>query len=165
MPFHISSQLHHLPDCSGHQSSASHLRACSRCSKPHDDKGHSDLRWTGAPQRHGGAANGEVPRRQTPGFVEVAPCRLGLTASTRASGSIYTTHAEVDLFLEAVADARTFAEAGINIIEARCVVTSPMVKNTFVVEVGDTRVLKTTVNRLRSIEGVFDAFRVTPGVG
>ncbi len=60
---------------------------------------------------------------------------------------------------------RTFAEAGINIIEARCIVTSPMVKNTFVVEVGDTRVLKTTVNRLRSIEGVFDAFRVTPGVG
>ena len=60
---------------------------------------------------------------------------------------------------------RTFAEAGINIIECRCVVTSPMVKNTFVVEVGDTRVLKTTVNRLRSIEGVFDAFRVTPGVG
>jgi len=60
---------------------------------------------------------------------------------------------------------RTFAEAGINIVEARCVVTSPMVKNTFVVEVGDTRVLKATVNRLRSIEGVFDAYRVTPGVG
>jgi len=34
--------------------------------------------------------------------------RLGLTASTRASGSIYTTNAEIDLFLEAVADARTF---------------------------------------------------------
>jgi guanosine-3',5'-bis(diphosphate) 3'-pyrophosphohydrolase len=60
---------------------------------------------------------------------------------------------------------RTFAEAGINIVEARCIVSSPMVKNTFVVEVGDTRVLKTTVNRLRSIEGVFDAYRVTPGVG
>ncbi len=60
---------------------------------------------------------------------------------------------------------RTFAEAGINIVEARCLVTSPMVKNTFVVEVGDTRVLKSTVNRLRSIEGVFDAYRVTPGVG
>jgi len=60
---------------------------------------------------------------------------------------------------------RTFAEAGINIVEARCIVSSPMVKNTFVVEVGDTRVLKTTVTRLRSIEGVFDAYRVTPGVG
>jgi guanosine-3',5'-bis(diphosphate) 3'-pyrophosphohydrolase len=38
---------------------------------------------------------------------------------------------------------RTFAEAGINIVEARCVVSSPMVKNTFVVEVGDTRVKST----------------------
>jgi cysteine desulfurase/selenocysteine lyase len=34
--------------------------------------------------------------------------RLGLTASTRASGSIYTTAAEIDFFLQAVADARTF---------------------------------------------------------
>lgn len=34
--------------------------------------------------------------------------RLGLTASTRASGSIYTTEAEIDFFLESVADARTF---------------------------------------------------------
>ncbi len=60
---------------------------------------------------------------------------------------------------------RTFAEAGINIVEARCIVSTPMSRNTFVVEVGDTRVLKATVNRLRSIEGVFDAYRVTPGVG
>ncbi|MDQ3631372.1 MAG: bifunctional (p)ppGpp synthetase/guanosine-3',5'-bis(diphosphate) 3'-pyrophosphohydrolase [Actinomycetota bacterium] len=60
---------------------------------------------------------------------------------------------------------RTFAEAGINIVEARCIVSSPMSRNTFVIEVGDTRVLKATVNRLRSIEGVFDAYRVTPGVG
>lgn len=34
--------------------------------------------------------------------------RLGLTASTRASGSIYTTDAEIDLFLQSVADSRTF---------------------------------------------------------
>ena len=33
---------------------------------------------------------------------------------------------------------RTFAEAGINIIEARCTVNHPMVRNRFVVEVGDT---------------------------
>ena len=33
---------------------------------------------------------------------------------------------------------RTFAEAGINIIEARCTVSHPMVKNRFVVEVADT---------------------------
>ena len=35
---------------------------------------------------------------------------------------------------------RTFAEAGINIVEARCIVSHPMVKNRFVVEVGDTQV-------------------------
>ena len=34
--------------------------------------------------------------------------RLGLTATTRASGSIYTTDAEIDLFLQAVSDARGF---------------------------------------------------------
>jgi GTP pyrophosphokinase len=60
---------------------------------------------------------------------------------------------------------RTFAEAGINIVEARCIVSSPMVQNRFVVEVGDTRALKATVNRLRNIDGVFDAYRVTPGAG
>src|SRR5919204_143784 len=60
---------------------------------------------------------------------------------------------------------RTFAEAGINILEARCVVTHPMVKNRFVVEVGDTRTLDQTINRLRNIDSVFDAYRVTPGAG
>jgi GTP pyrophosphokinase len=35
---------------------------------------------------------------------------------------------------------------GINIVEARCVVTPPMVKNRFVVEVGDTQTLKTTIS-------------------
>ena len=35
---------------------------------------------------------------------------------------------------------RTFAETGINILEARCTVVHPMVKNRFVVEVGDTAV-------------------------
>jgi GTP diphosphokinase / guanosine-3',5'-bis(diphosphate) 3'-diphosphatase len=60
---------------------------------------------------------------------------------------------------------RTFAEAGINIIEARCSVTHPMVKNRFVVEVGDTHALDQTINRLRNIESVFDAYRVTPGGG
>jgi guanosine-3',5'-bis(diphosphate) 3'-pyrophosphohydrolase len=60
---------------------------------------------------------------------------------------------------------RTFAEAGINIVEARCVVTKPMVQNRFVVEVADTQILKATVGRLRNIDGVFDAYRVTPGAG
>jgi guanosine-3',5'-bis(diphosphate) 3'-pyrophosphohydrolase len=58
---------------------------------------------------------------------------------------------------------RTFAEAGINIIEARCTVNHPMVKNRFVVEVGDTRSLDQAINRLRNIDAVFDAYRVTPG--
>jgi GTP diphosphokinase / guanosine-3',5'-bis(diphosphate) 3'-diphosphatase len=57
---------------------------------------------------------------------------------------------------------RTFAEAGINILEARCTVDHPMVKNRFVVEVPDTVVLKNCVTRLRNIDSVFDAYRVTP---
>ena len=57
---------------------------------------------------------------------------------------------------------RTFAETGINILEARCTVVHPMVKNRFVVEVGDTRSLKTCITRLRNIESVFDAYRITP---
>jgi GTP pyrophosphokinase len=60
---------------------------------------------------------------------------------------------------------RTFAEAGINIVEARCTVQDPMVKNRFVVEVADTQVLDATVNRLRGIDAVFDAYRVTPSGG
>jgi GTP pyrophosphokinase len=57
---------------------------------------------------------------------------------------------------------RTFAESGVNILEARCTVVHPMVKNRFVVEVGDTRALKACIQRLRGIDSVFDAYRVTP---
>ena len=60
---------------------------------------------------------------------------------------------------------RTFAESGINIIEARCLSEPPMVKNRFVVEVADTHTLKGAISRLRAIESVFDAYRVTPGAG
>jgi GTP pyrophosphokinase len=60
---------------------------------------------------------------------------------------------------------RTFAEAGINILEARCIVSHPMVKNRFVVEVGDTSALKGAITRLRAIDAVFDAYRVTPSGG
>jgi guanosine-3',5'-bis(diphosphate) 3'-pyrophosphohydrolase len=60
---------------------------------------------------------------------------------------------------------RTFAEAGINIIEARCTVNDPMIRNLFVVEVGDTRTLDQAISRLRNIDNVFDAYRVTPGAG
>jgi guanosine-3',5'-bis(diphosphate) 3'-pyrophosphohydrolase len=57
---------------------------------------------------------------------------------------------------------RTFAETGINILEARCTVVHPMVKNRFVVEVGDTTALKSCISKLRNVETVFDAYRVTP---
>jgi GTP diphosphokinase / guanosine-3',5'-bis(diphosphate) 3'-diphosphatase len=57
---------------------------------------------------------------------------------------------------------RIFAETGINILEARCTVDHPMVKNRFVVEVGDTQALKTCIQRLRNVDSVFDAYRVTP---
>ena len=57
---------------------------------------------------------------------------------------------------------RTFAETGINILEARCTVVHPMVKNRFVVEVGDTAALKSCIQKLRNVDSVFDAYRVTP---
>jgi GTP diphosphokinase / guanosine-3',5'-bis(diphosphate) 3'-diphosphatase len=60
---------------------------------------------------------------------------------------------------------RTFSETGINILEARCTVNHPMVRNRFVVEVGDTRSLDQAISRLRNIDAVFDAYRVTPGAG
>jgi len=60
---------------------------------------------------------------------------------------------------------RTFAEGGINIVEAYCSVQHPMVKNRFVIEVGDTQGLKTAINRIRAIDSVFDAYRVIPSGG
>jgi GTP pyrophosphokinase len=60
---------------------------------------------------------------------------------------------------------RVFSESGANILEARCLSTPPMVKNRFVVEVADSHTLKAAVTRLRNIESVFDAYRVTPGAG
>jgi len=57
---------------------------------------------------------------------------------------------------------RTFSEVGINIISASCTTNHPMVKNRFVVEVGDTEQLKQCISRLRNVESVFDAYRITP---
>jgi GTP diphosphokinase / guanosine-3',5'-bis(diphosphate) 3'-diphosphatase len=57
---------------------------------------------------------------------------------------------------------RTFSEAGINILGASCMTKHPMVKNRFVVEVGDTEQLKQCIARLRNVESVFDAYRITP---
>jgi len=58
---------------------------------------------------------------------------------------------------------RAFSESGANILEARCLSMGPMVKNRFVVEVADTHGLKGAITRLRNIDSVFDAYRVTPG--
>ncbi len=58
---------------------------------------------------------------------------------------------------------RAFSESGANIMEARCLSTPPMVKNRFVVEVADNHSLKGAITRLRNIDSVFDAYRVTPG--
>src|ERR1700683_3100916 len=60
---------------------------------------------------------------------------------------------------------RVFSESGANILEARCLSTPPMVKNRFVVEVADTHTLRGAITRMRNIESVFDAYRVTPGAG
>jgi GTP pyrophosphokinase len=57
---------------------------------------------------------------------------------------------------------RTFAETGLNIVEARVTTADPMIRNLFVVEVPDTRTLELTIAKLRQIESVFDAQRVTP---
>ncbi|HVX31940.1 MAG TPA: bifunctional (p)ppGpp synthetase/guanosine-3',5'-bis(diphosphate) 3'-pyrophosphohydrolase [Solirubrobacterales bacterium] len=57
---------------------------------------------------------------------------------------------------------RTFSEGGINIIGATCTTNHPMVKNRFVIEVGDTEQLKHCISRLRNVESVFDAYRITP---
>ncbi len=57
---------------------------------------------------------------------------------------------------------RTFSEEGMNIIGAACTTNHPMVKNKFVVEVGDTEQLKHCISRLRNVESVFDAYRITP---
>ncbi len=57
---------------------------------------------------------------------------------------------------------RTFSEAGINILGASCTTNHPMVKNQFVIEVGDTEQLKQCIARLRNVESVFDAYRITP---
>ncbi len=58
---------------------------------------------------------------------------------------------------------RAFSESGADIMEARCLSMPPMVKNRFVVEVADTHALKGAITRLRNIDSVFDAYRVTPG--
>jgi GTP pyrophosphokinase len=106
---------------------------------------------------HDGCSNARALKRNPERFTEVS--------WDGESASCFRAEIQIDAWdrtrlLEDLS--RTFAETGINILEARCTVAHPMVKNRFVVEVGDTQGLKTCIQRLRNIDSVFDAYRVTP---
>jgi GTP pyrophosphokinase len=58
---------------------------------------------------------------------------------------------------------RAFAENGVNIVSANCAMEDQMVHDRFTVEVGDIETLKSSIQALRHVESVFDAYRVTPG--
>jgi GTP pyrophosphokinase len=58
--------------------------------------------------------------------------------------------------------ARTFAEHGANIVSYGGTVEDQMARNWYVAEVGDIKSLRTLLNMLRNVDGVFDAYRVTP---
>ena len=58
--------------------------------------------------------------------------------------------------------ARTFAEHGANIVSYGGGVEDQLAKNWYTAEVGDVKALRSLLNSLRSLDSVFDAFRVTP---
>ena len=58
--------------------------------------------------------------------------------------------------------ARTFAEYGANIVSYGGAVEDQMARNWYVAEVGDVKALRGLLASLRNIDGVFDAYRVTP---
>ena len=58
--------------------------------------------------------------------------------------------------------ARTFAEHGANIVAYGGTVEDQMARNWYVAEVGDVKGLRALLTSLRNVEGVFDAYRVTP---
>ena len=58
--------------------------------------------------------------------------------------------------------ARTFAEHGANIVSYGGVVEDQMARNWYTAEVGDVKELRGLLSALRNLEGVFDAYRVTP---
>jgi GTP pyrophosphokinase len=58
--------------------------------------------------------------------------------------------------------ARTFAEAGANIVSYGGMVEDQLAKNWYTVEVGDVKSLQRLLTSLRNLEAVFDAYRVTP---
>src|SRR5687767_6015574 len=58
--------------------------------------------------------------------------------------------------------ARSFAEHGANIVSYGGVVEDGMARNWYTAEVGDVKELRVLMNVLRNLEGVFDAYRMTP---
>ncbi len=58
--------------------------------------------------------------------------------------------------------ARTFAEHGANIVSYGGVVEDQLAKNWYTAELGDVDALRSLLSALRSVDAVFDAFRVTP---
>jgi GTP pyrophosphokinase len=58
--------------------------------------------------------------------------------------------------------ARTFAEHGANIVSYGGVVEDQLAKNWYTAEIGDVKSLRSLMIALRSLDAVFDAYRVTP---
>jgi len=58
---------------------------------------------------------------------------------------------------------RTISESGANIVIANCLADDQMVRNRFVIELGDVGQIKSLIASLRNVDGVFDAYRVSPG--
>ena len=59
--------------------------------------------------------------------------------------------------------ARTFAEHGANIVAYGGTVEDGMARNWYTAELGDVKDLRALLTVLRNLDGVFDAYRMTPG--
>jgi guanosine-3',5'-bis(diphosphate) 3'-pyrophosphohydrolase len=59
--------------------------------------------------------------------------------------------------------ARTFAEHGANIVSYGGSVEDGMARNWYTAELGDVKDLRSLLTGLRNLDGVFDAYRMTPG--
>ena len=59
--------------------------------------------------------------------------------------------------------ARTFSEHGANIVAYGGAVEDGMARNWYTAEVGDVKDLRSLLTVLRNLDGVFDAYRLTPG--
>jgi GTP pyrophosphokinase len=59
--------------------------------------------------------------------------------------------------------ARTFAEHGANIVSYGGSVEDGMARNWYTAELGDVKALRSLLTGLRNLDGVFDAYRMTPG--